>query len=354
MSDFEPLIREWDGQAVAIRYDRPTGTWMFVAMHSSKLGMPIGGCRMKTYPTPADGLRDALRLSRGMTCKLAAVRLNFGGGKSVLAVPGPIEGEARIALFRRFGRFLESLRGAYATGIDLGTTPADMAILAEETEWVFTGHRSRPGVVDPGPYTARGVLACMRTAAGRVFGDPSLAGRTVLVQGTGDVGAALARLLRAAGARVLLSDVDAGRLEALAGELGAGTVEAAAALATPCDILAPCAVGGVLTAASIPRLQCRIVAGSANNQLEEDADAGRIRARGILYCPDYIVNAGGAIAYAMMYEGVGDDGVINARIDEIGHSLGEILEEAEAQGTTPLEAASRRVDAVLDGPGPAR
>lgn len=184
------LMQEWDGQGVVVRYDRPTGTWIFIAMHSSRLGMPIGGCRMKVYPTPADGLRDALRLARGMTYKLAAVDFEFGGGKSVLAVPRMFAGPEREGLFRRFGRLLESLHGAYATGIDLGTTPDDMKILAQETRWVFVGDPAS-GHSDPGPYTALGVFRCMEVVSERVFGG-GLKGRTIIIQGVGDVGARLA------------------------------------------------------------------------------------------------------------------------------------------------------------------
>ena len=165
-ADLQGLIQEWDGEAVVAHYDRETGAWIFIAIHSSTLGMPVGGCRMKVYPAPADGLRDAMRLARGMTHKLAAVEFSYGGGKSVLAVPHMLDGKARAGLLRRFGRLIESLHGAYATGIDLGTTPGDMAIIAEETEWVFTGHRSRPdGGRSRAPIRRLASSACIRAAA---------------------------------------------------------------------------------------------------------------------------------------------------------------------------------------------
>ncbi len=340
------LMQHWDGQGVVIRYDRPTGTWVFIAMHSSRLGMPIGGCRMKVYPTPADGLRDALRLARGMTYKLAAVDFEFGGGKSVLAVPRLLEGAEREGLLRRFGRLLDSLHGAYATGIDLGTTPADMKILAQETRWVFVGDPDT-GHSDPGPYTALGVFRCMEVVAERLR-DGGLKGRTVVLQGVGDVGARLAEMVADAGARLRLADIDRDRVAALADRLGADVIATETVNLTPCDILAPCAVGGTLNRETIPRLQCRAVVGSANNQLEEDADAERLRERGIIYAPDYIVNAGGAIAYAMMHQGERNQEAINARIRRIGDSLGAILDEAKERGETPLAAAMRRVEEKLE------
>ncbi|MGE0352815.1 MAG: Glu/Leu/Phe/Val dehydrogenase dimerization domain-containing protein [Gemmatimonadales bacterium] len=340
----QDLIASWDGEAVVIRYDRESGTWIFVAMHSSKLGMPIGGCRMKVYPAPADGLRDVLRLSRGMTSKLAAIQFHFGGGKSVLAIPHAMEGPEREALLRRFGRLLEHLGGAYATGIDLGTSPEDMAVIAEETRWVFQGD-PEGGRSDPGPYTARGVLACMQVVGERLFGG--LAGRSVLVQGIGGVGEPLARLLSTRKVRLLLSDLDLDRAKRLAAEVGAEVISPGEVMTTECDILAPCAVGGTLNPKTIPSLRCRAVVGSANNQLENDADADRLAARGIVYAPDYIVNAGGAIAYALMHQGTMDEAVINARIHQIGDSLAAILDEARKRNESPLHAATRRVEEVL-------
>jgi len=336
------LMQEWDGQGVYMKYDKPTGAWFFIALHDPTLGIMAGGCRMKVYPTPADGLRDAMRLGRGMTHKWAAIDFHYGGGKSVLALSRPVEGSEREALLRRFGRMLKSLNGAYATGVDLGVTPEDMAILREEGKYVFgKGHE------DPGPYTALGVFSCIKTTAKHVFGTTDLSGRSVLIQGVGDVGAPLAKMLADAGATLILTDIDQKRAAKLATELRGSTVDPDRVSDTECDILAPCAIGATLNKQTIPRLKCRVIAGSANNQLEEDADAERLHKRGILYAPDYIVNAGGAMAFALFHEGGLTVAEVEQRVAQIGDSLDRILREAKDQNQSPLNAAIKRVEQVL-------
>lgn len=351
---FESLIREWDGLAVVTHRDPPTGTWIFVALHDDTLGRPVGGCRMKVYETPAEGLRDALRLARGMTFKWAAIDFDFGGGKSVLAVPRVLEGEERHGLLRRFGRLLDSLQGAYATGEDLGTTPEDMAVIASASDHVMGVDRGG-APADPGPFTALGVFSGMRVALEHVFGAATFEGRTVLVQGVGDVGAPLARRVAEAGGRVLITDLDRERGERTADEIGGELVAPDEAIGASCDIFAPCAVGGVLNRETIPRLRCSIVAGSANNQLEEAADANRLHERGIVYAPDYVVNAGGALAFGLMNRGIRDREEIRERVRGLGTSLRSILREARERGESPLYAAQRKVEAVLSSSGrPAR
>ncbi len=344
----EDLIKGWDGQAVVTHYDRETGTWIFIAIHDLTLGMGCGGCRMKVYPTPADGLRDALRLARGMTHKWAAVDMDFGGGKTVLAVPHLLQGKEREGLFRRLGHVLNTLNGAYGTGQDLGTTPEDFTILAEETKWVFVGDASRDFNVDPGPYTALGVFACLQTVAGRLFGNGNLASRSVLIQGVGGVGRPLAKMLRDADATVILTDIDEQKAQAIAQEVGATVVPNDSAPDTECDLFAPCAVGATLNKDTIGRLVCKAVAGSANNQLETAEDADRLHERGILYAPDYVVNAGGAIAFGMMHRGQTAEEDIKSRIVGIARSLGEILEYGEQHEESPVYAANRKVQQVLE------
>src|SRR5262249_18535645 len=257
-----------------------------------------GGTRMRVYPTPAEGLRDAQRLARGMTSKWAAVGLPIGGGKAVLALSRPLAGPEREGLLRRYGQLVESLHGAFGTGEDRGTPPAGMALIATETRHVH-GVEADGAVVDPGPFTARGVLRGIEAAARDALGRNGLVGVRVLVQGVGDVGLPLARELREDGADLLVSDLDAGRVERAASELGATTVAPEEALATECDVFAPCAIGGILDPAAIARLACRVVAGSANNQLAADEDAERLHARGIVYVPDYVINGGGALALGL-------------------------------------------------------
>jgi leucine dehydrogenase len=308
---------------------------------------------MKVYPSPEDGLRDALRLAEGMTHKWAAIDFPFGGGKAVLAVTRPPEGQERVGLLHRFGALLNGLGGAFGTGEDLGTTPDDMRELASVTEHVVGRPRGPTGPTDPGPFTALGVEAGIEAALRhRGIGD-GLAGRRVLIQGVGDVGTPLARLCAAAGASVLLADVDEVRAMQLAVEVGGRVVPTESVYDEPCDVYAPCAVGATLNAETIPRLRCDIVAGSANNQLDTEEDAERLGDRGILYAPDFIVNAGGAMAFGLVYQGERREEELERRVRGIGDTLEQIFAEATEVGEGPLAAARQRVRRVLTrGPKP--
>jgi leucine dehydrogenase len=337
----EDLIRSWDGEEVAVHYDHPSGTWMFVCIHSSERGPASGGTRMKTYPTPADGLADAMRLSAAMTLKMAATDVPFGGAKAVLAVAALPEGDERRRLLLCYGDLAASLGGNFQTGPDVNTTIADMDVIAERHAHVFCRSEERGGSGDPGPYTARGVFHGIRASAGHAFGSPDLEGKSVLVQGVGDVGAQLAEQLAEAGARVLVSDIDTARANGLADRIGAEVVPAETAIGTDCDIYAPCALGGTLSAETIPQLRCRIVAGCANNQLAETEDAARLAQAGILYAPDYVINAGGVI-HAWGVESLGWElETVETRLAGIGTTLTGIYEYAEAEGITTEAAAEQ-------------
>jgi len=339
-------IEAWDGESVVVAFDAPTGTWIFIALHDTRLGPAIGGTRMKTYPSPADGLVDALRLGAGMTYKWAGVRIPFGGGKAVLATPGPLDPDARNGLLERYGARLASLRGAFRTGVDLGTTPEDMLRIDRGAGYVMGIVDGHPE--DPGPYTALGVFVGIRAAVARVFGDASLAGRSVLVQGVGDVGLPLAEMLADAGASVLVSDIDESAVSAAVERLGATAVPPDRVPDTEVDVYAPCAIGATVNPDTIPRLRCRIVAGSANNQLLTDADADALHERGILYAPDYIINAGGAVAFGRMAEGLRDRGRLEAEVGEIERTLERIFAEAREAGESPLHAARRLSERFLE------
>ena len=340
-STIESLIEKWDGLGVVTSYHRETGTWIFVALHDATLGRPTGGCRLKSYSSPASALHDAMRLAEGMTFKWAAMGFEYGGGKSVLAVPGPIEGAARRALFRHLGKLLNGLDGAYGVGEDLGTTPEDMAFLATITSAVAgSGHGCHP--VDPGPFTAAGVHAGIVASLSHAYGTGDLTGRSVLVQGVGDVGGPLAVLLARSGAGVLVSDVDADRARAAAGECGGTVVDPRHVYDAECDVYAPCAVGATVSRRTIPELRCRIVAGSANNQLERPADADLLVERGILYAPDYVINGGGAMAFGLMERGTRDSPEVTKEVRRrIARSLDEIFREADALSISPAVAAHR-------------
>ena len=343
-AEFTQLLEAWDGEEVAIRYDRVSRTWMIVCIHSRRLGPAGGGTRMKVYESPAEALRDGTRLAAGMTAKFAVAGLPFGGGKAVLAVPTLPAGEERRELLHRYGELVCSLGGRYLTGCDMNTTPADLDVIAEVCPHVF-GNSAGSG--EPGPFTARGVFHGLRASVARADGGPSLQGKTVLVQGVGSVGARLATLLAGEGADLLLTDVDATRAAELAASLGGRTVDAGDALATECDVYAPCATGGTLTAASIPALRCRIVAGAANNQLGARDDAERLRERGILYAPDFVINAGG-IFHNVGRESLGwGDDEVEPALRGIGDTLREIYERSDADGISTGRAADELVEARL-------
>jgi len=336
---FEELLERWDGEQAVIRRDRESGAWIFICMHSTLLGPAAGGTRMKVYDSPADGLEDAMRLSAGMTNKLAIADLGLGGGKTVLAVPKIPEGEERRALLRRYGDVVASLGGSFLTSSDVNTGEEDMDVIAERTEHVFGRTEANGGGGDPGPFTAIGVFHGIRASLAHTFGSGDVSERTVLVQGAGSVGSALAKQLGREGAVVLVADVDTARAEAVAAEVGGSTVTPDAAVETECDVYAPCALGGTLSIATVPRLRCRIVAGSANNQLAEPEAAELLRAAGILYAPDYVINAGGAIAISFLEREGRSQAEVDAALARIADTLTEIYDRADTEGITTAAAA---------------
>jgi valine dehydrogenase (NAD+) len=331
---FEDLLRRWDGEEAVIRFDEPSGAWMFVCVHSTALGPAGGGTRMRVYAQPADGLADAMRLSQAMTVKMAVAGADRGGGKAVLAVAELPTGNARRTLLLRYGELVASLGGTYRTAGDMNISPADLDIVKERCPWVY-GTTGAGG--NSGRGTAIGVLHGIRASVEHVFGSPDLTGRRVLVQGAGAVGHDLARFLAADGADVLASDVD----EQRAADTGGTVVPASEALTTECDVYSPCAVGGTLHADSIQKLLCRIVAGSANNQLATPADAQRLHDRGILYAPDYVVNAGGVIQLLGLEDHGWDEPELERNLATIGDTLRRLLRDADESGTTPAAAAER-------------
>jgi leucine dehydrogenase len=340
---FDELLRAWDGEEVVVRYDAPSETWMFVCIHSTVLGPAGGGTRMKTYARPEDALRDGLRLSSAMTRKNAVAGLPIGGGKAVLAVPELPTGERRRALLLRYADVVESLHGTYRTACDMNTTPADMDVIGERCSSVFGKTEANGGSGTSAPATADGVFVGIRASVGHAFGSDDLAGRTVVVQGVGAVGAVLAQALANSGARVIVTDVDDVRAKELATEIDADVVGPDAAIETECDVFSPNATGGVLSAETIPRLRCRVVAGAANNQLAESEDAERFAERGILYAPDFVVNAGGVIHLASL-ELLGETVERrDERIAGIAQTLGEVFAIADAEGISTERAADRIV-----------
>ncbi len=339
---------EFEHEELVVRRGRRSGLKMAVAVHSTALGPALGGLRLWRYGTELDGARDALRLARGMTFKAAAAGLDLGGGKGVIIAPadGPPEGRRRRDALLDFGDLVESLDGRYVTAEDVGISPEDLVVIGERTEHVVGLPPEHGGSGDPSPVTALGVETAMRACATAAFGSPDLEGLRVAIAGLGHVGAKLAALLDAAGAELIVSDVDP-RKRALAAELGAAWVEPAAELEVECDLLAPCALGGAIHAGNVKRLRCTIVCGSANNVLADEALAGKLAERGILYAPDFIANAGGLINVYSELHGL-DRPRIEDLVDGIGDALASILEAAAARGTTPLDAAYERARERLE------
>ena len=328
--------------------DRPTGLQAIVAIHSTVLGPALGGTRFYPYPDEDSALTDVLRLSSGMTLKAAAAGLDLGGGKAVIIGDSDVLGTE--ALFEAYGRVVDSLGGRYITAEDVGTTVEDMAVVARRTRHVKGLPLDMGGSGDPSPMTARGVHVSMRAVAAHLWGSPSLAGRRVAVQGVGKVGAALVELLAADGADVIVADVDRDSLEEVVAATGATVVAPEAILSASCDILAPCALGAVLSASTIPDLRCAAIVGSANNQLATRDDAVRLADVGILYAPDFVANAGGIVNISVELEG---DGYSQARaadrVDRIFGRMTEILDVARADAITPLAAAERLANQRIAG-----
>ncbi len=345
----EHVVREldrWGGIGVYTRRVPELDAWIFCALHDERLGHPTGGTRLKVYERPQDGLIDALRLSKGMTHKWASVDLPFGGGKAVLCLSRPLESGERKVLLGNYAEALKTLEGKFGTGQDLGTTPEDMRFLAGLCASVHGIDAESGTVEDPGPYTAFGVHTALKSTLARRFENDAVEGRTIVIEGVGDVGEPLARRLAAEGARLVLVDLDRERADRLAAELGARTVAVGEHMATACDVYAPCAIGATLNSETIPDLGCQTVCGSANNQLLETNDAKRLHARGILYAPDFIANAGGAAYCSGLGTGVARS-ELEARVLRIGTILTEVFNEAREGDESPLLAAERRVERVL-------
>ena len=327
-------------ERVVVRKGTRTGLPVIIAVHSTALGQAIGGCRVWRYPSWQGGLADALRLAEGMTYKAALAGLAHGGGKSVVAVPPSYQWSAErwVAAMHDVGDAVDELGGEYATGPDVGTGPADMVTIGQRTAHVFCKPAEHGGSGNSSAHTATGVLAALRATCARLYGSESLAGRRFSVVGLGHVGGDIAERLGAAGAELVVSDIDPARKE-VAARLGAEWAEPGDALTAPSDVVVPAALGGVLTADLVPRLRCRAVVGPANNQLAEEPVAGLLHERGILWAPDYVVSAGGAInAISRELHGATADEA-TTRVERIARTLTDIYARAESTGETPHQAA---------------
>jgi len=334
--DFFQQMVEMGHERVLFCSNPEVGLQAIVAVHSTVLGPGLGGVRMWPYGSTEEAVTDVLRLSRGMTYKAAAAGLPLGGGKAVII--GDAKKDKSEELFRAFGRYVESLDGLYITAEDVGTSTEDMEVIHHETRWVTGLSPELGGGGDPSPVTAFGTLQGIKAAVQHLDGS-SLEGKSVAIQGLGSVGHHLAKFLLDEGAKVFGADIDADSLER-ARELGVEIVPTAEILEVECDVVAPCALGAVINDQSIPKLRCRIVAGAANNQLAEDRHGQELHDRGILYAPDYVINAGGLIN--VYNELIGYNREVAMRLARgIYGNMARLFEISRAQSIPTYMAADR-------------
>lgn len=333
-----------DHEQVVFCRDDATGLRAIIAIHDTTLGPSLGGCRMYDYASESEALHDVLRLSRGMTYKAAIAGLDLGGGKAVIIGPRSIKSEG---MFRAFGRFIEGLGGRYITAEDMNTNEQDMEYIGRETRWVTGRSPASGGSGNPGPVTAWGVFNGLRGALHHVTGSASVAGRTVAIQGLGSVGMGLAAHLHEHGAKLIFCDVNRASVERALDTFGGETVDGDDFYRAECDVLAPCAIGGVISARTIPMLKTGIVAGGANNILEDEArDGAELLRRGIVYAPDYVVNGGGIMSVNAELRGESREKVM-ADAARIYETVREVLARADAEAITPIRASNLVAEARI-------
>lgn len=338
MGVFETIGTETH-ESVHFGVDHASGLRAIVAIHSTALGPSLGGTRFYPYPDEHSALVDVLRLSKGMTYKAAAAGLAQGGGKAVII--GDPDKIASDGLFRAYGRFIEGLAGRYITAEDVGTSVGNMEVVATGTSFVRGLPLDNGGSGDPSPATARGVVASIRAVGDHLWGTDDLHGRRVAVKGIGKVGYALVEMLASRGAELIVADVDEKATDAVASDFGAEVVSVAEIHTVDCDVYSPCALGADLNESTIPHLRCTAVVGSANNQLAVAGDVDRLARRGILYAPDFVVNAGGIINIAAETGGYSVE-KSNRMVDNIYNNLTEILDISDRLGIS-TEAAAEQV-----------
>lgn len=334
---FDEVAKEGHEQ-ILFGHDPVSGLRAIIAIHSTALGPALGGTRFYPYQSEAEALTDVLRLSKGMTYKAAAAGLDLGGGKAVII--GDPRADKSERLLRAYGRIVDSLQGRYITAEDVGTTTDDMDVIHKETRWVLGNSSVMGGSGDPSPVTARGLYAGTRAVAEKIWGTPDLAGRKFAVQGVGKVGSAFVQLLVEARAEVTIADSFPPALEKAKKKFGVDSVPLDQIHQVECDIYSPCALGGILDEQTIPELECAAVCGSANNQLATEKDAQRLADRGILYAPDFVVNAGGLINVYDQLNGYSKTRAMHL-VDSIYDATKRILDTAEAEGVTPNQAAEK-------------
>jgi leucine dehydrogenase len=331
-------------QLVFCRNDE-VGLRAIIGIHSTALGPALGGCRLYSYANEADAVRDVLRLSRGMTYKAAVAGLDLGGGKAVIIGDPSIKSEE---LFRAFGRFVDSQHGRYITAEDMNTTVEDMNWISRETDHVCGSATYAGGSGDPSPVTAWGVFHGIRACLEVVYGSPDVKDRTVAIQGVGAVGYHLASYLHDGGAKLLYADISERNLARCLEEFGGQVIEDEEFYSAECDVLAPCAIGGIINKTTIPQVRAPIIAGAANNQLDnEDEDGAAIEKAGITYAPDYVINAGGLISvYAELKSLPHEKAMADAA--NIFTTVKQVINTARAESITTARAAAKVAEARIE------
>ena len=338
-------MTEMGHEQVIFCRNEAAGLSAIIAIHNTTLGPALGGCRLYDYPTEEDALRDVLRLSRGMTYKAAVAGVDVGGGKAVIVGDTSIKNEG---LFRAFGRFVHSLGGRYITAEDMNTNVEDMNFIRRETNFVTGAGVTVGGSGDPSPFTAWGVYHGIRASLEVVYGSPEVKGRTVAIQGVGNVGTHLARYLKEAGANLVFSDINAPRLRKVVDEFGGVAVDSEEYFRTKCDVLAPCALGGIINSHTIPVINAPIIAGGANNVLEnEDRDGEALVLRGITYAPDYVINAGGLISVAGELQRYPREKAMSDSAN-IFTTVKRVLNKAQAESCTTITASNRLAEERIE------
>ncbi len=330
-------MSEMGHEQIVFCYDKPTGLKAIIAIHDTTLGPALGGTRIWDYATEEEALQDALRLSRGMTFKNAISGLNLGGGKAVII--GDASKIKSEAFFRRFGQFIDSLGGKYITAEDVNMTTEDIENIAKETKHVTGMPQEKGGSGDPSPVTAYGVYMGMKAAAKHAFGSDRLAGKKIAVQGVGHVGSYLVDYLVKEKAEIYITDIFEEKLNAVAQKTGA-TIVSSDVYSLDVDIYAPCALGATINDESINKLQCRVIAGAANNQLADEKKHGEIlRKKGVVYAPDFVINAGGVTNCYAEFTGKNNSDEVYSLTRNIYDTTLNILKKADQDGITPHEAA---------------
>ncbi|MBL7661662.1 Glu/Leu/Phe/Val dehydrogenase [bacterium] len=333
-------LTERKHERVIVAQDRKTGLKTIIGVHDTTLGPSLGGCRVRNYESFDHALADVLRLSEAMTYKNALAGLNIGGGKAVIMADRYKLQVERQAFFESFGRIVESLSGIYYSAEDMGTSVEDMQSIRRGTKYVVGRDPNEGGSGDPSPYTAKGLLYGMRACLEELFGSGDLKGRTIAVQGAGHVGYPLVLDLVKAGAHVIVADTNERQVTALKKEVDVEEVSPDEILSVPCDIFAPCAIGGIINPQTVNRLKCKILAGAANNQLEGPQTERMIWSREILYAPDFAINAGGVISCADELESGGFTlSRVMERVERIYETIKTIFQRAKQSGELPGEIA---------------